>query len=112
MVMENTKRSEVAATALEKTTNVEAKIEYYQNLYAKILMRKQLQIAEEKLSNLEPKEACFLTSDLSNDLKFSFKCEGSVFLSISDPSIVIDLQEFVKAKVAARIAAIDEEILA
>jgi len=111
--MENTKKSGAAATAPKKSKSLEAQIEHYQKLHAKVQMRAKFQSVAEKLETLNAKpDSDFFATDYSSSLKFTFQNERNVFLSISDPATVEEIKEFLKDKVAARVAALDAEILA
>lgn len=111
--MENTKKSGAAATAPKAKKSLESQIEYYEKLHAKVQQRAKFQIVAKKLEELSPDpENDFFATDYSSNLKFTFQSERNVFLSISDPGTVNEIKEFLKEKVAARMAALDAEILA
>lgn len=111
--MENVKKSGAAATAPKAKKSLEAQIEYYEKLHAKVQLRAKFQTVAKKLEELSPEaESDFFAPDYSSNLKFTFQAERNVFLSISDPGTVNEIKEFLKEKVAARMAALDAEILA
>lgn len=113
LIMENVKKSGAAATAPKAKKSLEAQIEFYHKLHAKVQMRAKFQSVAEKLDTLSPKpDSDFFATDYSSSLKFTFQNERNVFLSISDPATVEEIKEFLKLKVAARVAALDAEILA
>ncbi len=112
--MENKKKGGAAATVPQaKKKSLEAQIEHYQNLHAKVQLRAKFQTVAKKLEELNPDpENDFFAPDYSSSLKFTFQAERNVFLSISDPGTVNEIKEFLKEKIAARMAALDAEILA
>lgn len=111
--MENKKKSGAAATAPKTKKSLEAQIQHYENLHAKVQLRAKFQSVAEKLEELSPDpENDFFAAEYSGNLKFTFQIDRTAFLSISDPGTVNEIKEFLKAKVAARVAALDAEILA
>lgn len=111
--MENTKKSGAAATAPKTKKSLEAQIEHYERLHAKVKLRAKFQSVAEKLEDLSPNpENDFFATEYSGNLKFTFQVDRNVFLSISDPNTVNEIKDFLKSKVAARVAALDAEILA
>ena len=111
--MENVKKSGAAATAPKAKKSLEAQIEFYHKLHAKVQMRAKFKSVADKLEKVETdEESDFFATEYANDLKFTFQTGRNVFLSISDPATVDDIKEYLKVKIAARIAALDAEILA
>ena len=113
LIMENVKKSGAAATAPKAKKSLEAQIEFYHKLHAKVQMRAKFKSVADKLEKVETdEESDFFATEYANDLKFTFQTGRNVFLSISDPATVNDIKEYLKVKIAARIAALDAEILA
>jgi hypothetical protein len=111
--MENVKKSGAAATAPKTKKSLDAQIDFYHKLHAKVQMRAKFKAVADKLEKVETEEASdFFATEYARDLRFTFQSERNVFLSISDPATVEDIKEYLKVKVAARIAALDAEILA